>query len=155
MTYKIIIMNLELKQRFPIQYNMFEEMQTVRPTTVTYGQIEYDSSRVSHIHPDILQLFINYQKYYPSKINECIEIFCSILELQENEHNLKELTGNQVNKNIVHYRQKKTNEYMQQIYEVLQWEYHVLMGKSLLEPAHTYIIDNWISFIKSQMQIKL
>jgi hypothetical protein len=143
-------MNHELKQRFPIQYAMFEEAQT---SIVKVGQIEYDSSRVSRIKPEILDLFITYQRFYPSKINDCISILHSILELQENEYNLKELTGKPINQNIVHYRDQKTQDYMQQIYEILQWEYHILMGQSLLEPVQSYILDNWVSFIKSQILI--
>ena len=148
-------MNHVLKQRFPIQYAMFEQAQTDRSVIVKSGQIEYNSSRTSCINPEILDLFIIYQGFYPSKINECIEILYSILELQENEYNLKELTGNPINQNIVHYREQKTQDYMQQIYEILQWEYHILMGKSLLEPVQSYILDNWVSFIKSQIQINI
>lgn len=148
-------MNSELKQRFPIQYAMFEEAQTSRNTIVKAGQLEYDSTRVSHIKPEILDLFIIYQRFYPSKIDECVAILHSILELQENEYNLKELTGKSINQNIIHYREQKTQDYMEQIYEILQWEYHVLMGQSLLEPVQSYILDNWISFIKSQILIPL
>ena len=148
--YKITIMNRELKQRFPIQYAMVEE---TPKTIVKSGQIEYDSSRLCCINPEILELFISYQKYYPEKINDCVAILYNILELQENELNLKELTGNPINENIVYYREKKTEEYMEQIYEILQWEYHVLMGQSLLEPVQSYILNNWISFIKSQILI--
>lgn len=146
-------MQYELDLRFPKTRSLLAERlykTGYKEHIVKVGKITYDSSYMPAISPDILQLFIDYQTHFPEKIKECVQIFYNILELQENELNLRDLTGEEVNKNIVYYRKQKTQEYMQQIREILEFEYHVLMGKSMLEPFIPHVIDSWIEFIKAQ-----
>lgn len=144
---------MNLTERFPIQFKLAQNNRArngIILSIILNGDVQYDSYYTSKISPDILQQFIDYQSYYPSKIHECIELFCNILELQENEHNLIAMTGEPINLNSISSRKQQVQSYLDYITEILRFEYHILIGKSILAPIDDNIINDWITFIKSQ-----
>ena len=127
-----------------------------KPNIIKTKTFEYDKSYFQHdsVSEDIIERFVDYQTRYPSRINDCIDLFIYCVELLENEHNLQEVTGKPINLNIIHYREQKMKEKMQEIYDILDWEYHILMGISLTDRTNPEeiqrIVYSWMKFITSQ-----
>ena len=128
-----------------------------KPIIVKTKSFEYDESYLTGISQDLIDRFIEYQTRYLTKINDCIYLFVHCVELLENEHNIRLATGKPINLNIICYRENKMRENMQKIYDILEWEYHILMGLSLTDRTNPenkkYNVYSWMKFITSQSQL--
>ena len=150
-------MNADIAFKYPHTHSLLAQKRDAmgyKPKIVKTKTFEYDESYLSGISEDLIDRFIDYQTRYPSRINDCIDLFIHCVELLENERNLEELTGKPINLNIVHYRERQMKEKMQEIHDILDWEYHALMGISLTDRTNPQEIQqsiySWMKFITSQ-----
>ena len=150
-------MTNEFKDKFPHMHKKIAEIRyknNYKQQIVTYKSITYDKSYLPNISDTLIENFTDYQTRYPDKIIKCIKLFENSLTLLENEENIKHYTEKPVNENIIHYRNQKITKNLEKIYNILLYEYHILMGISLTDQTNPNEMQNitysWIKFITSQ-----